>query len=42
MFILGQHGELALREAIAQSCNVYFSLCENRPRKLIAEARGWE
>ena len=37
----GQHGELALREAIAQSCNVYFFRCAEKMGhdKLIAEAR---
>ena len=38
----GQHGNLDLREAIAQSCNVYFFRCAERMghEKLISEARS--
>ncbi len=40
----GQHGELDLPAAIAQSCNVYFFRCAERMghEKLIAEARRLE
>lgn len=38
----GRHGELDLREAISQSCNVYFFRCAERIgyEKLIEEAKG--
>jgi cell division protein FtsI/penicillin-binding protein 2 len=40
----GQHGDLNLKEAIAQSCNVYFFRCAEKigHEKLIAEARRLE
>ena len=40
----GQHGNLDLKEAIAQSCNVYFFRCAERMghEKLISEARRLE
>jgi cell division protein FtsI/penicillin-binding protein 2 len=40
----GQHGDLNLKEAIAQSCNVYFFRCAEKMghEKLIAEARRLE
>lgn len=38
----GRHGELNLRDAISQSCNVYFFRCAERigHKKLISEARN--